>query len=74
MQTKRDSIRKKITTGKYVEYHTLSICKINDFYPLISGKIMYQVHCSSPRCKHSALYEDIEEAINTFLELRENLR
>jgi hypothetical protein len=74
MQTKRNSIRKKITTGKYVEHNALSICKINDFYPLISGKIMYQVHCFSPRCKHSALYEDVEEAISTFLELRKKLR
>ena len=74
MQIRKNYIRKQISSGRYVEYKSISICKINDFYSLISKKIMYQVHCTHPKYKHSALYEDIEEAIDKFTELRKNIR
>ena len=46
---------------------------------------MYQVHCSNPKCLQqkesnskkipfSMLYEDIEQAINKFVELRKKIR
>ena len=40
----RRRIKNKIQNGRYEEYKGLSICRINDFYPLINGKIRYQVH------------------------------
>ena len=43
---------------------------INDFYEPMHKKIKYQVHCRS----FSGLYEDIEEALNKFFELRRKMR
>ncbi len=61
----RENVKSRITSGRYVEFKGLSICKINDFYPLRTG-VKYQVHSYF----FSELYEDIEEAINKFFELR----
>ena len=66
----RESIKEKIINGRYVEYRGLSICKINDFYPLTNGKIKYQVHSYY----FSELYEDIEEALDRFFEIRRKIR
>jgi len=43
---------------------------INDFYEPMNKKIKYQVHCRS----FSGLYENIEEALNKFFELRRKMR
>ena len=61
----RDNVKNRITRGRYVEFRGLSICKINDFYNLRTG-IKYQVHSYF----FSKLYEDIDEAIDKFFELR----
>ena len=66
----RQNVRERITSGRYSEYKGLSISMINDFYEPIHKKIKYQVHCRS----FSGLYEDIEEALNKFFELRRKMR
>ena len=81
----RQFIKDRIENKRYVEFKSLSICKINDFYDRMIQKDMYQVHCSNPRCLQqkgstskkipfSMLYEDIEQAINKFIELRKKIR
>ena len=69
-QSWRKKIKDKITNGGYEEYKGLSVCKINDFYPLMSGKIRYQVHSYF----YSSLFEDIEEALDKFFEIRRKIR
>ena len=44
MTTYRDFVEDEIDSGRHVDYKDLSICCINDFYALVSGKIKYQVH------------------------------
>ena len=66
----RQRVRRQIQNGRYEEYKGLSICKINDFYPLLSGKIKYQVHSYF----FSQLYEDIEDALDKFFEIRRKIR
>ena len=66
----RESIKEKITNGRYVEYRGLSICKINDFYPLANGKTKYQVHSYY----FSELYDNIDEALDRFFEIRWKIR
>ena len=68
----RQNVREIITSGRYSEYKGLSICMINDFYePMtMNKKIKYQVHCRS----FSGLYENIEQALNKFFELRRKMR
>jgi hypothetical protein len=66
----RQSIREKITSGRHIEYKGLSICCINDFCPLMNKKIRYQVHSKF----FSSLYENIEEALDKFFEIRRKIR
>ena len=73
MTSHRDSIRVKLNSGQYEEHKNLSICKINDFYRIGSGKIKYQVHCDN-RSNFSQLYDDMEEAIDQYFELRRKIR
>tara|TARA_Y100000310_G_C20598562_1_gene771795 strand:- start:93 stop:314 length:222 start_codon:yes stop_codon:yes gene_type:complete len=69
-QSWRRKIKDKISNGFYEEYKGLSICKINDFYPLISGKVKYQVHSYF----YSSLFDDIEEALDKFFEIRRKIK
>lgn len=69
--THRDRIRNKLYKGGYEDYKSLSISAINRG---IVRNIVYQVHCESGRHKFSELYEDIEEAISKYFELRKKLR
>lgn len=69
-QTYRKRIKNLLQNGRYEEHKGLSICKINDFYPLPSGKIKYQVHSYY----FSQLYEDIDEALDKFFEIRRKIR
>ena len=66
----RQTVKSKIQTGRYVEHKGLSICKINDFYKTMNNKVRYQVDCRS----FSSLYENIEDALNKFFELRGKMR
>tara|TARA_B100000809_G_C15049456_1_gene498438 strand:+ start:235 stop:459 length:225 start_codon:yes stop_codon:yes gene_type:complete len=66
----RQSIKSGIENGRHTEYKGLSICRINDFYPLMSGKIRYQVHSYF----FSQLYEDVDEALDKFFEIRRKIR
>ena len=69
-QSYRQIIKGRIQNGRYEEYKGLSICKINDFYPLMSGKIKYQVHSYF----FSQLYEEIDDALDKFFEIRRKIR
>ena len=66
----RQNIKDSIERGRHAEHKGLSICKINDFYPLMSGKIRYQVHSYF----FSQLYEDIDDALDKFFEIRRKIR
>ena len=74
MTSHRDRISNKLFNGLYEEYKSRSICRINDFYPLRSGKIKYQVHNDTHRHLFSELYDDIDEAIDKFFEIRKKIR
>lgn len=73
MSTHRESIKDKLLSGSYEEYNNLSICRINDFYTIHSG-IKYQVHNDAHRYSFSELYDDVEEAIDKFFEIRRKIR
>lgn len=66
----RRKVKYRILDGGYEEYKGLSICRINDFYPLIHGKIKYQVHSYF----YSNLFEDIEDALDKFFEIRRKIK
>jgi len=66
----RQNVKDKIQSGRYVDYKSLSICRINDFYPLMHGKIRYQVHSHF----FSRLYENIDEALDKFFEIRRKIK
>ena len=66
----RQRVKHQIQNSRFEEHKGLSICKINDFYPLMSGKIMYQVHSYF----FSQLYGDVEEALSKFFEIRRKIK
>ena len=68
----REKIRNKLENGAYEEWNTLSICCLNDFYPVRSG-IKYQVHCEDNRYKFSKLYSNSNDAISKFLNIKHRL-
>ena len=47
--------------------------RINDFYTIHSG-VKYQVHNDTHRHSFSVLYDDLEEAIDQFFEIRRKMR
>ena len=67
-QSYRRRVKSRIQNGKYEEYKGLSICKINDFYP--RPKTQYQVHSYF----FSNLYENVEDALDKFFEIRRKIR
>lgn len=73
MTTYRDFVEDEIDSGRHVDYKDLSICCINDFYALVSGKIKYQVHCDDNKHKFSKLYTNLDIAINKFMSIRRNI-
>jgi len=73
VSTHRESIKNKLLGGTYEEYNSLSICRINDFYTIHSG-IKYQVHNDTHRYSFSELYDDVEEAMDKFFEIRRKMR
>ena len=74
MSTHRQRIEHNINNGRYEEYKTLSICKINDYYRMHDNKIKYQVHNESHKHSFSMLYENIDEAIDKFFDLKRKIR
>ena len=66
----RQNLKGKILSGRSVDYKGLTICRINDFYPLMHKKIRYQVHSHF----FSKLYEDIDEALDKFFDIRRKIR
>ena len=74
MKSHRERIKDKLLSGRYEDYKTLSICRINDFYTLRGNKVKYQVHNDLHRNSFSELYEDVEEAIDKFFEIRRKIR
>ena len=71
MTSYRESIKKKLANGGYEEFKSLCIATI---YRNAVGKTCYQVHCDSYRCKFSELYDEAEDAIDKFFELRKRVR
>lgn len=66
----RQNVKDRIQSGRYVDYKGLTICRINDFHRLMHGKIRYQVHSHF----FSKLYENIDEALDKFFEIRRKIR
>ena len=71
MTSYREAIRKKLENGGYEEFNSLCISAIDR---TAVGKIFYQVHCDSYKHKFRQLYNNTEEAIDKFFELRKRVK
>jgi hypothetical protein len=61
--------------GFSIEYGKLSLCDLRDFrHSAIYDNRRYQVHSDDSRYPWSGIYEDIESAIEKFLELKRKVR
>lgn len=61
--------------GLTIEYGKLTLCDLTNYRhsQLYDGR-RYQVHCEDPKYPHSGIYEEIEPAIEKFLELKRHVR
>tara|TARA_R110000824_G_scaffold360588_1_gene548353 strand:+ start:5971 stop:6192 length:222 start_codon:yes stop_codon:yes gene_type:complete len=66
----KQNLKDKVLSGRSVDYKGLTICRINDFYPLMHKKIRYQVHSHF----FSKLYENIDEALDKFFDIRRRIK
>ena len=73
MSSYREFVTNEIDDGRYVEHKSVSICCINDFYELKSGKSKFQVYCDDYKNKFSRLYDSLDTAVKKFMEIRRKL-
>ena len=60
-------------SGCAIEYKDISLCNLGNYIPSRNGMSRtYQVH--SKKLKFSKIYKNIDEAVNTFIELRRKIR
>lgn len=72
--TKTNIYEQVLEDGSSVECNRLSLCCINDY--LRSSRatsIRYQVDCDDYRLKFSQLYEDLEKAVEKYVEIKRKL-
>ena len=62
--------------GCSIEYHRLSICDLRDYYDFYRRRkdAIYQVHCEDSKNRFSKIYKNINEAVETFIEIKKKLR
>ena len=74
-QQKRLIYKWLLDEGCSVEYGRLSLCDLTNFrHSHVYDNRRYQVHSDDTKCPWSAIYEEIEPAINKFMELRRKVR
>ena len=72
--SKTDIYKKVIIDGSAVECNRLSLCCINDYLKFASNKdIKYQVDCDDYRFKFSKLYNDVNDAVEKYIEIKGKL-
>lgn len=60
-----------IEQGLSLQYGKLSLCDLRNFrYSHVKYDRKYQVHCEDARCEHSMIYEELEPAVEKFVELK----
>ncbi|MAF25449.1 hypothetical protein CL634_07735 [bacterium] len=71
MTSYREAIQKKLENGGYEEFKSLCVAAI--YRPGVN-QTFYQVHWDAYRQPFSKLYDNIEEAMDKFFELRKRVR
>lgn len=62
-------------TGLDISYGKLSLCDLrNHRHSQINHNRRFQVHSTDQNCPWSMIYEDIEPAINKFMELKTKVK
>lgn len=73
---KKYSIKNVIENHCSIEYKKLSICYIPDYYFGFKKREVYQVHVEHHKLEDryfSMVYEDVDDAVDKFLELKGQL-
>ena len=72
--TKTDVYAKVLEDGSSVECNRLSLCCINDYLRNSSIRgVRYQVDCDDYKLKFSQLYENLEKAVDKYMEIKGKL-
>ncbi len=61
-----------VYAGCIVTYKNITLCDLTDQVPYLKSRQngMYQVHSDNSKIKFSEIYQNIEEAVNKFIELK----
>ena len=74
-EDKKSLVAWVLKEGMSLDYGKLSICDLRNFrHSTVYDNRCYQVHCEDNRCVWSGIYEDVEPAIEKFLELKKKVR
>ena len=61
--------------GLSIEYGKLSLCDLANFrHSMVYNNRRYQVHCDDTRAPFSSIYDEMEPAINKFMELKRKVK
>lgn len=72
--TKTDVYARVLEDGSSVECNRLSLCCINDYLRSSSIRgVRYQVDCDDYKLKFSQLYENLEKAVDKYMEIKGKL-
>lgn len=64
-----------LNEGVNIEYGKLSLCDLRNFrHSSLYNNRRYQVHCEDSKYPWSVVYDDIDSAIEKFLELKNKVR
>ena len=72
----RNYYRNVLLDGCSIEYQRLSICDLRDYYNFYSKRRdpIFQVHCDNSKNRFSQIYKDVNEAVNSFIEIKKKLK
>lgn len=61
--------------GCAIEYKKLSVCDLRDYYNFYRKRRdpLYQVHCDDSKHRFSKTYKNINDAVNSFVEIQKKL-
>lgn len=64
-----------INEGLNLSYGKLSLCDLRNFrHSMIYDNRKYQVHCDDPKYLWSKIYDELEPAINKFMEIKMRIK
>jgi hypothetical protein len=71
MNTLKQQYKELLLDGSSIEYKKISICNIKNHLKTFNNyRPLYQVHSDNPKMKFSDLYNNLDDAVDKFFDIR----